>query len=192
MACNLSAGRQEVCKESIGGIQGVYFINYTTGSYQFTASGSYDTFESTAPAGLITKLPLNSTLYYYQLKGNSNYTETVNSSRDNGTTFFSQQLVLNLKKLTNEMSTQLKLMAYGRPQVIVWTNNGDAFVAGLKLGMDVTAGTIQTGGGLGDLYGYSITFTGMEQYPAAWISGSTTTTAIPTDVLNGATIVYGA
>jgi len=184
MACNLSAGRQEVCKESIGGIQGVYFINYTTGS--FTTTGAL----SGTPEGIITALPVSSSLYYYELKGTSNYTETVNTSRENGTTFFNQELVLNLKKLTNEMSTQLKLMAYGRPQVIVWTNNGDAFVAGLKLGMDVTAGTIQTGGALGDLYGYSVTLTGMEQYPATWISGSTTTTAIPTSVLNGGTIVY--
>lgn len=179
MACNLSAGRQEVCKESIGGLQGVYFINYTTGS--FTKNGS----------GEVTALPSGSTLYFYQLKGNSNYTETVTTSRDNGTTFFSQALVLNLKKLTNEMTTQLKLMAYGRPQIIVWTNNGDALLVGEKLGADVTAGTIQTGAGLGDLYGYSVTLTGMEQLPAAFISGSSTSTAIPTSVLNGGTIVYG-
>lgn len=178
MACNLTAGRQEVCKESIGGLAGVYFMNYTTASFTTNANGE------------ITALPASSSLYYYQLKGTSAYTETVNSSRENGTTFFSQELTLNLKKLTNEMSTQLKLMAYGRPQVIVYTNNGDAFVAGLKLGCDVTAGTIQTGGALGDLYGYSITLTGMEQLPASWISGSTTTTAIPTSVLNGGTIVY--
>ena len=118
MACNLSAGRQEVCKESIGGIQGVYFINYVTGS--FTKNGS----------GEVTAVPSGSTLYYYQLKGSSAYTETVTTSRDNGTTFFSQELVLNLKKLTNEMTTQLKLMAYGRPQIIVWTNNGDALLVG--------------------------------------------------------------
>jgi hypothetical protein len=31
----------------------------------------------------------------------------------------------------------------------------------------------------------------MEQLPAAFISGSSTTTAIPTSVLNGGTIVYG-
>jgi hypothetical protein len=179
MACNLSAGRNEVCKESIGGIQGVYFINYTTGSFTKDANG------------VVTALPASSSVYYYQLKGNSNYTETVNSSRDNGTTFFSQQLVLNLKKLTNEMTTQLKLMAYGRPQILVWTNNGDTLLVGEHLGADVTAGTIQTGGALGDLYGYSVTFTGMEQLPAAFISGSTTTTAIPTSVLNGSTIVYG-
>jgi hypothetical protein len=179
MACNLSAGRQEVCKESIGGLQGVYFINYTTGSFTKNASGE------------VTALPSGSTLYFYQLKGNSNYTETVTTSRDNGTTFFSQALVLNLKKLTNEMTTQLKLMAYGRPQIIVWTNNGDALLVGEKLGADVTAGSIATGGALGDLYGYSVTFTGMEQLPASFISGSTTTTALPTSVLNGGTIVYG-
>jgi len=163
MACNLTQGRQEVCKESVGGLSGVYFINYTTGS--FTKNGS----------GQVTALPTGTTVYYYELKGNSSYTETVNSSRDNGTTFFSQELVLNLKKLTNEMTTQLKLMAYGRPQIVVWTMNGDALLVGEREGADVTAGTIQTGGAMGDLYGYSVTFTGQEQLPAAFLSGSTTT-----------------
>ena len=163
MACNLSAGRNEVCKDSIGGLAGVYFLNYTTGS--FTKNGS----------GEVTAFPSGSTVYYYQLKGTSAYTETVNTSRENGTTFFSQELVLNLKKLTNEMTTQLKLMAYGRPQIVVWTNNGDALLVGEKEGADVTAGTIQTGGAMGDLYGYSVTFTGQERLPAAFLSGSTTT-----------------
>jgi hypothetical protein len=166
MACNLSAGRLEVCKESIGGIQGVYFINYTTSSFTTDANG------------LLTAVPSGSVLYAYQLKGSSAYTETVTTSRNNGTTFFSQALTLNLKKLTNEMTTQLKTMAYGRPQVIVWTNNGDALLLGKTLGCDVTAGSIQTGGALGDLYGYSITLTGMEQLPAAFLSGSTTTNAL--------------
>jgi len=179
MACNLSAGRNEVCKESVGGIAGVYFINYTTGSFTKNVNGE------------VTALPASSSLYYYELKGNSSYVETVNSSRDNGTTFFSQELVLNLKKLTNEMTTQLKLMAYGRPQIIVWTMNGQALLVGEREGADLTAGTIQTGAAMGDLYGYSATFTGMEQLPAAFISGSSTTTAIPTSVLNGGTIVFG-
>ncbi len=178
MACLLTQGRQEVCKESVGGLQGVYFINYTTGS--FTKNGS----------GQVTALPSGSTVYYYELKGNSAYTETVNTSRDNGTTFFSQELTLNLKKLTNEMTTQLKLMAYGRPQIIVWTNNGDAFLVGKKEGADMTAGTISTGGALGDLYGYSLTFTGQEQFPAQFLSGSTTSNALGGLTANY-TVVYG-
>jgi hypothetical protein len=179
MPCNLSAGRNEVCKESIGGIQGVYFVNYTTGS--FTKNGS----------GEVTAVPSGSVLYYYQLKGSSAYTETVTTSRDNGTTFFSQELILNLKKLTNEMTTQLKLMSYGRPQIIVWTNNGDALLVGEHLGADLTAGTIQTGAALGDLYGYSATFTGMEQLPAVFLSGSSTTNALGGLTANY-TVVYGS
>jgi hypothetical protein len=88
------------------------------------------------------------------------------------------------------MTTQLKLMAYGRPQIVIWTMNGDALLVGEREGADVTGGTIQTGGALGDLYGYSVTFTGMEQLPAAFLSGSTTTSpfaslsAQPTIVYN--------
>lgn len=178
MACNISAGRNEVCKESVGGLQGVYFLNFTTGS--FTKNGD----------GEVTALPSGSTVYYYELKGNSSYTETVNSSRDNGTTFFSQELTLNLKKLTNEMTTQLKLLAYGRPQIVVWTMNGDALLVGEKEGADMTAGTIQTGGALGDLYGYSATFTGLERLPAAFLSGSTVSSAFA-GLSAQPTIVYG-
>jgi len=176
MSCNLTAGRQEVCKDSVGGLQGVYFINFESGS--FTKNGD----------GEVTDLS-GTTVYYYELKGTSAYTETVNSSRENGTTFFSQETTLNLKKLTNEMTTQLKLLAYGRPQIIVWTNSGDALLVGEEHGADLTAGTIQTGGALGDLYGYSITMTGEEKLPAAFLSGSTTTD--PFANLSGQpTIVY--
>ena len=177
MACNLTQGRQEVCKESIGGLSGVYFINYTTGSFATDANG------------YITAFPTASA-YYYQLKGTSAYTETVNSSRENGTTFFSQELVLNLKKITQEMSTQLKLMAYGRPQIVVLTNNGDSFLVGKTLGADVTAGTIQTGAALGDLYGYSVTFTGTEPVPANFITGSTSAANPFGSATNQPTIVY--
>lgn len=162
MACDLTAGRQEVCKESVGGLQAVYFINFVSGS-TFTRPSDEE----------ITDGFDGLTAYKYELKGTSAYTETVNSSRENGTTFFSQELTLNLKKLTNEMTTELKTLAYGRPQIVVHTNAGDALLVGQYRGADLTAGTIQTGGGLGDLYGYSVTMTGEEELPAGFISGST-------------------
>jgi len=179
MACNITTGRNEPCKDSVGGLSGVYFINYTTAS--FTENGS----------GEITAVPSGSILYYYELKGNSSYAEAVNSSRDNGTTFFNQELTLNLKKLTNEMTTALKTLAYGRPQIIVATNNGDALLVGRSEGADLTAGSIQTGGAFGDLYGYSgIVFTGMEKLPAAFLSGSTTTNPLAGLTANYS-VVYG-
>jgi hypothetical protein len=182
MPCNLTVGRQEPCKDSVGGIAAVYFCNYTS-SFGASTQGDGDALIESFPTGL--------TVYEYDLKGNSSYTETVNSSRDNGTTFFSQELVLNLKKLTNEMTTQLKLMAYGRPQIFVHTMAGDTLLVGQREGADVTGGTIQTGAALGDLYGYSITFTGQEQFPAPFVSGSTYGNPFGT-ATNPPTIVRGS
>lgn len=178
MACNITAGRNEVCKESVGGLQGVYFINFGSGSFDKNVDGEINDLTGY-------------TAYYYELKGTSAYTETVNSSRENGTTFFSQELTLNLKKLTNEMTTQLKLLAYGRPQIIVWTKAGDALLVGEQHGADLTAGTIQTGAGLGDLYGYSLTFTGEERLPAAFLNGSTSEDPFA-GLVGGPTVVYGS
>jgi hypothetical protein len=89
------------------------------------------------------------------------------------------------------MTTQLKLMAYGRPQIVVHTMNGEALLVGENEGADMTAGTIQTGAAMGDLFGYSITMTGQEQLPAAFISGSTISN--PFAGLGGSnpTVVYG-
>lgn len=162
MACLITAGREEVCKESVGGLQAVYFMNYSSGSFDKNTDGEIDDLTGY-------------TVYKYELKGTSAYTETVNSSRDNGTTFFSQELTINLKKLTNEMTTQLKLLAYGRPQIIIHTKNGEALMLGEVEGADLTAGTIQTGAGLGDLFGYSATFTGTEKLPAAFLQSATST-----------------
>ena len=82
-------------------------------------------------------------------------------------------------------------MAYGRPQIFVHTMAGDTLLIGEREGADVTAGTISTGATLGDLYGYSITFTGQEQFPAGFVSGSTFGNPFAA-VTDAPTVVYGA
>jgi len=178
MACNISLGRNEPCKDSIGGLQGVYFINYSTGSYSLNATD------------VVTAFPSGSTAYYYQLKGVNSYTETVNTSRENGTTFFNQELSLQLKKLSAEQTKEFKLLAYGRPQIVVHTRNGEALLVGRLQGADMTAGTTQTGQAYGDLFGYTAVFTGQEPLPANFLSGSTVSNAFAA-VGNAPTVVYG-
>lgn len=160
MACDISLGRIEPCKDSVGGLKAVYFVNYgdATGyTYDGTNTDVIDSVAGTPTA------------YKYDLKGASTFTQNVNSSRENGTTFYEQVLELTFKKLSIVDNKQLKLMAYGRPQVIVEDNNGNMFYAGLKHGMDVTGGTIVTGGAMGDLSGYTLTLTGMEPVPANFL-----------------------
>jgi hypothetical protein len=178
MPCNITLGRNEPCKDSIAGLLAVYFINYSTGSYTLNANDE------------VTAFPSGSTAYKYELKGANGYTETVNTSRDNGTTFFNQELSITLKKLEATMTKEFKLLAYGRPQIVVQTRNGDALLVGKDQGADMTAGTIVTGQAYGDLYGYTAVFTGQEKLPANFLSGSTATNPFA-GVLNAPTVVYG-
>jgi hypothetical protein len=178
MACNITLGRNEPCKDSIAGLLAVYFINYSTGSYTLNANDQ------------VTAFPSGSTAFKYELKGANGYTETVNTSRDNGTTFFNQELSITLKKLEATMTKEFKLLAYGRPQIVVQTRNGDSLLVGKDQGADMTAGTIVTGTAYGDLYGYTAVFTGQEKLPANFLSGSTATNPFA-GVLNAPTVVYG-
>ena len=55
------------------------------------------------------------------------------------------------------------------------TITGTSFAAGLEHGMDVSGGTIVTGGAMGDLSGYTLTLTGMERIPANFIASNAAT-----------------
>ena len=74
-----------------------------------------------------------------------------------------------MKKLSIQDHKELKMLAYGRPQVIVEDYNGNLFFAGLEHGVDVTGGTIVTGAAMSDLSGYTLTLTGMEREPANFL-----------------------
>ena len=178
MPCNISLGYNEPCKDSVAGLTAVYFMNFNTGSFTLNATD------------VVTAFPSGSTVYKYELKGTNGYTETVNTSRDNGTTFFSQELSLQLKKLTAEATKELKLLAYSRPKIVVADRNGNAFLVGKNEGADMTAGTITTGTAYGDLSGYTLEFTGQEQLPANFITGSTLANPFA-GVANAPTVVYG-
>ncbi len=166
MACDLALGFKEPCKDAIGGLTAVYFVNYgdATG-YTYDAT---DTDVIDAVAG-------TPTAYEYELKGTSSFVQNIKSDRNNGTTYFEQVLELSLKKLTPKKHKEFKVMSYGRPQVIVKDNNGNLFYAGLTRGMEVTGGTLVTGAALGDMSGYTLTLSGDEPVPANFIGVSLAT-----------------
>ena len=95
-----------------------------------------------------------------------------------------------MKKLTAEATKELKLLAYGRPKIVVADRNGNAFLVGRLEGADMTGGTITTGTAYGDLSGYTMEFTGQEQLPANFITGSTLANPFA-GVSNAPTVVYG-
>ena len=179
MSCDISNGRLEPCKDSVGGINAVWLVNY--GDIGLVTYNDTDT-------DVIDGVADSPTVYKYEVRGNSTYTENIQSSRENGTTAFEQVLELTLKKLDKEDHKTIKILSFGRPNIIIEDNNGNLLLAGLEYGADVTGGTIVTGGAMGDMSGYTLSFTGMEKSPANFINrpfaAGVYTNSVSTDILN--------
>jgi hypothetical protein len=169
MSCLLTSGRLEPCKNAVGGLKAVYFIDYgTLGDVSFVSSASAE----------IDTLSGSPTAYKYDLKGTSSFEQTITSSRENGTTFYDQTLNLTFKKLDKDTNDEIALIAVARPHVIVEDNNGNLFLSGLEHGSDVNGGTIVTGAAMGDLSGYTLTLNAQELKPANFLSQDLATTGI--------------
>ena len=167
MACDLTKGRVEPCKDVVGGLKAIYFIDYGDLG---TISENDD--DAIAGDNNITDMDGTFTAYKYDVKGNSSFETTINSSRENGTVFFEQTLNLTLKKLSAADHKEIKLLAYGRPHIVVEDYNGNAFLMGKEHGAEVTGGTIVTGAAMGDLSGYTLTFSAMERLPAQFLNSA--------------------
>ena len=177
MSCDITSGRGTSCKDATGGIKGIYIHNYdewynntnTTinADNEITAISAYGTDGTTQTAF---------GLYYFQLRREmASLDINVTSDPTTGTTYFEQVLTVDFIKLTNTDANTLRLLAYGRPQIVVEDNQGNLLLLGGKNGMDVTSGTISTGQAMGDKNGMQIVFTGRESIAFYDMIGGTPT-----------------
>lgn len=164
MSCDITKGKIEfTCKNGISGIKAIYFTNYD--DYSFVT-------ESVSSGHTLTDLGTLSTVFKYELKNAGNtFDQNITSNRDNGTTFFEQVLNFILTRLSKEMEFQIKMMAWGRPQVFVELNSGQIFLMGKDRGCEIT-GKSGVGGTLDSLNGYTLTPTGMEKEPIFYLVDS--------------------
>ena len=162
MACDLTGGRLKPCKDAVGGVRKIHFVDF--GDLGAVTVGSND--EITDFAGTFN-------YHTYDVKGNSSLETNIQTSLENGTTFFEQVLNVTLHKLTKEDNKELKLMAYGRPHVFVETFDGSVLCVGREHGAEVTGGTAVTGTAMGDLQGYTLTLTANEITMPNFVTGAT-------------------
>ncbi len=155
MACTLTTGRKIPCKSAFGGIKKVLFADYGT-----IASIAVD---STTKEATITDGSPAPSWFEYNVKGNSSLETTVTSSRENGTTFYTQTLNLTLTYLDAKTQAELQTLAVSRPYIVVVDYYGNNFLCGFENGMECTGGTVVTGAAAGDLSGFTLTFEGLEE-----------------------------
>jgi hypothetical protein len=163
MSCEISLGRLEGCKDQIGGLNAIYFVNYGDMGTLTVADEAITGISATTPSA-----------YKYDLRGNSTFEQSLTSSRENGTTFAEQTLTVSLKKQDAATNKEVKLLAYGRPQIIIEDNNGSLFVMGEEFGSEMNAST-STGAGMADKSGYELTFVASEKGLAKFYTGDIAT-----------------
>ena len=170
MACTLTTGRKLPCKSAFGGIKRVYFAD-------FGGIGSVTVDATTGEATIVDASPA-AVWFEYPVKGNSSLETVVTSSRENGTTFYTQNLNLTLTFLDAKTQAELQLLAVSRPYIVVSDYYGNNFLCGFENGMECTGGTVVTGAAAGDLSGFTLTFEGMEESAPFFVTAAPTASAL--------------
>tara|TARA_R110002110_G_scaffold321236_1_gene533772 strand:+ start:302 stop:865 length:564 start_codon:yes stop_codon:yes gene_type:complete len=171
MACGLlTKGRGLDCNRISGGIKYVYFAVYD----QVTSIPQ--------TSGEITDIEMGTdVLYRYTMPmGVASLTDTIVGSRENGTIYYTPTLNVILNRLTKEDQNQVKLLGATRTIIFAQLNeqlaNGHDVIVGMGMvnGMELNAGTMDSGAAWGDRNGYGLTFDGMEALPFAMVADYTT------------------
>ena len=172
MACTaLTKGRGLDCNRISGGIKFVYFSVFDDFA---RADWAYD---STHPLEIDTINFQSSTIYRYTMPlGVASLTDTIVGSRENGTIYYTPSLNVILNRLTKEDQNEIKLLGSTTVRVFVQLNathpatGNDVIVCmGMINGLELNAGTMDSGASFADRNGYSLTFDGMEPAPFAML-----------------------
>ena len=161
MACAITKGRGVGCKTAFAGIKNIYILDYSSAIAALSDS-----------SGTIT-LPTDGSaeFFKFEVKGGQSSLETVvNSSRENGTTFYESTLNVTFQILDVETQEEIKLLNRGRAHYVVeMYPNGAGVTKYLLVGKDngaeITGGTIVTGAAAGDLQGFTLTAVATEVFP---------------------------
>ena len=153
----LTAGRALQCRDAVGGIKKIFFAQ----SLGALTIGTDEVIEDIGAT----------TVFKYELPSQTgSFTQNINASAENGTVFFEQVVNIKLNKLTTTDRNEIKILAQESLYIFVFDANNNLFLVGEENLANVTAGTIATGTGRGDMNGYDLTFTAYERIPARYLT----------------------
>ena len=166
----LTRGRALNCSRISGGIRAVYFAVLDE-----VLAITYDTTAAPASMRQIDDLDMGTnSLYRYSLPiGTSSYTDTIVGSRENGTVYYTPTINVIYNRLSRQDQEEIKLLASTKTIIFAELNqqlaNGHNVIVamGMVNGMELNAGTMDSGAAWGDRNGYTLNFDGMEADPSA-------------------------
>lgn len=115
MSCNVTAGRIEACKDSIGGIKAIYVINEGANGLAYFNKGVNQGTQPLSPRNSAgSNLSGSLTAFRFELKGNNLYETEIISSRENGTAYEQKTLTIELKGLEYQLFDTITSLSKGR------------------------------------------------------------------------------
>ena len=172
MSCTaLTKGRGLLCSKTTGGIKNVYFAVYD------------EVLATTIVNSEVTDIDMGvDSLYRYTTPmGTASLSESISGDRAAGTLFYTPTLNITLNKLSKEDQNEIKILASNRLicfaelNSTLTTNGHNVIVAlGIENGMELNAGTMDSGDSFGSRNGYTLTLTGMEKVPFQMVVDYTT------------------
>lgn len=167
--CTLSNGLELTgcTKNNVGGINKIYLaaLKDVEGNAVYSSS-----------TGEITDLGTGYNYFIFDVvKETSSWNETVTANVQNGTMSFVPSVALVINKLDTEKRNLIHLLAVSLLVAIVEDNNGNYIMLGREKGLDVTALEMGSGTANADRNGATITMTGAERLPSAFLDAAAVT-----------------
>jgi len=170
MACPITTGFTLGCKDNFSGIEWLAIASFD-GSTVFTLGVG-------ASASEIQSFSPTSSFYKYEQFVEQGSVTQEMSGGENSTLSFTQTITLMMETMDIATRDKALTLLQARVRVIVKTNRGDYLLFGKGGGLRSSAATAGPGKMTSDLNGFSITLTGIEKEPAAFIKESFATTLI--------------
>lgn len=162
-ACLQTASINLGCASNVGGISTAYLVAGDITGVTYNAQGA------------ITGITGTGDIFTYEVqKQTSSLSETFNSSLENGTLYYTQDLLLNFHKMDQSKRNQVKLMAQNRGlKAFCLDNNNTIWYLGNDFGGGyLSAGSGVSGTAFGDANQYSVTLQFFSREPMTTLDGT--------------------
>lgn len=160
-------GRKEPCKNSLGGIRRVYFMDYKYYPPIRIELNEEKTELISFPVTII---------YEFEQRADGSFDQ--NLTNDEGV-IYEQTLEVPLKKDSVTTLREIRLLSRKELRVIIEDSLGNLFLMGLYNGVNITDYTRETGGSKSDFNGYNLKMEARENMPAPFLRSLEGTGFIP-------------
>ena len=154
MPCALTQGYTLDCRDNVGGIKEVLLTELENITAITASNGSIS---------VITMATGKQFRKYQLVKETGTWSEKIQTSTENGTLFYEQDLAFPIRKLAVAWRNELKLLAQNRLVAIIKDRNGIYWLAGENNGLELEPSEGMTGKAMGDFNGYNLVFKGKEE-----------------------------